>query len=441
MNNTGSLKRTDAARMGDALAGLLAGRGLPTAVAAVLLAILLISFKPFVEQGPSETGGDIVNQLGFGGLGAVSIFCLFTLVDRRRLACLLSPWWLVLLGFFMLSVLNATDPSSAFRTAIFTLIGVLAAITVVVLPRDADAFSAALAAAGFALLGFCYVGLVLYPDLAKHTANSLEPEHAGFWRGTFSHKNIAGPVMACISLAGLHLLRRGWTWTGGSLFVLAIFFMSNTGSKTTVGLVPLAVLLVIGPSLFGLRRLVPLVFLGALGAATVGTVGIVLSDTLWGYSQQIAPGLTYTGRTALWSFLIEMIGKKPWFGYGYESFWGTPFIFTIDQPFDRAWDIRGIVHGHNGYLDLAVLMGLPALAAAMIAFILVPLRDFLRVPHRRENVLVADLFMSILLFTALNALLESFFFRRVDPVWIFFVIAIFGLRFAARFPISTRVPD
>ena len=26
----------------------------------------------------------------------------------------------------------------------------------------------------------------------------------------FAHKNIAGPVMACFSFAGLYLLRRGW---------------------------------------------------------------------------------------------------------------------------------------------------------------------------------------------------------------------------------------
>ena len=47
--------------------------------------------------------------------------------------------------------------------------------------------------------------------------------------------------------------------------------------------------------------------------------------------------------------------------------------------------------------------------------------------------------MMMLFFTALNAFLESFFFRRVDPVWMFFVMAALGLRLTARFPIAAHV--
>ena len=112
---------------------------------------------------------------------------------------------------------------------------------------------------------------------------------------------------------------------------------------------------------------------------------------------------------------------------------------TSDQPFDRAWDIREIVHGHNGYLDIALAMGLPALCAAAYAFFVAPMRDYMRIPLLKENVYLGDFFMMILLFTALNAFLESFFFRRADPVWLFFVFSIIGLRLVARFPVTTRV--
>ena len=46
--------------------------------------------------------------------------------------------------------------------------------------------------------------------------------------------------------------------------------------------------------------------------------------------------------------------------------------------------------------------------------------------------------MMIVLFTALNAFLESFFFRRADPVWLFFVLGLLGLRLVARFPIRSH---
>lgn len=413
-----------------------------TLLTIMLFGISVISFRPFSPMAAEAAGGDIVNQIGFGAVGAASLFCLLAFVDRRVLGSLIGFWWALLLGFFLLSVANAADLSSAFRTATFTLIGVLTMLAVLTTPRDADSLSTVLAVTGLAIVGLCYAGLVLYPDVARHTADSFEPEHAGLWRGAFSHKNVAGPVMAGLSFAGLYLIRRGWRWSGGLLLVSALFFLAHTGSKTTTGLVPLAVLLVMGPSLLGLRRAVPLIFALALLVAAVSTIGIVVSPPLWDLSQQVSPGLTYTGRTTLWSFLLEMIAKKPWFGYGYESFWGTPVVQLQEMPFDSDWDIRGIVHGHNGYLDIAVLMGLPTLTVAAIAFLVVPMADFLRVPHKRENVLLADFFMMTLMFTAFNAFLESFFFRRADPVWLFFVLAVFGLRYVARFTIPGNVsPD
>ena len=105
-------------------------------------------------------------------------------------------------------------------------------------------------------------------------------------------------------------------------------------------------------------------------------------------------------------------------------------------PFDRAWDLSSIVHGHNGYIDVALVMGLPGLAIAVIAFVLAPARDYLRTPLTRENVLLADFFMMIVLFTCLNAFLESFFFRRADPVWLLFVFGVLGLRMTARFSVK-----
>ena len=86
------------------------------------------------------------------------------------------------------------------------------------------------------------------------------------------------------------------------------------------------------------------------------------------------------------------------------------------------------MHGHDGYLDIAVLMGIPALCVAVYTFLIAPLLDYMRIPLRKENIFLGDFFMMIVLFTALNAFLESFFFHRGDPVWLFFVLGVLGLR-------------
>ncbi|WP_367716539.1 hypothetical protein AB2N04_01420 [Nitratireductor sp. GISD-1A_MAKvit] len=141
-----------------------------TVIAAILLTVLLVSFRPFQPSGPELTGsgGDIVNQLGFGGLGAVALMSLLTLVDRRVLVALLSPWWLLLLGFLAIATLNTPVPTDTMRTVAFSIIGILTVAAILTLPRDADAFSRVLVFAGFVILGLSYFGVFALREVAVH---------------------------------------------------------------------------------------------------------------------------------------------------------------------------------------------------------------------------------------------------------------------------------
>jgi O-antigen ligase len=438
MSNIASLKRTEHAPLSAAFTR----EGVATAIAALLLTIVLVSFRPFQPDGSGTSGSDIVNQIGFGALGAISAFCLLSLADPRTVRSLLSPSWLVMLIFFGLSVSRAIDPASALRAASFTLIGIMTMATVLALPRDAEAFSTVLVFTAAVVIGLSYIGLVVFPNEAMHTVNSSEPDQAGLWRGVFTHKNIAGPVMACFSFAGLYLFRRGRRWAGTAIFIAAMIFILNTGSKTTAAVVPLSILIVMLPGLVGMRLGTPVLFGLAIVTTAIGTLGIVFLPPLSHLAAAYFPDLTYTGRTTIWEFAGEMLAQRPWTGYGYDSFWGSPMLLNQDQPFDRAWDVRNIVHGHDGYLDIAVIMGIPALCVAAYTFVYAPMRDYMRIPLRKENIWLGDFFMMVVLFTALNAFLESFFFRRADPVWMFFVLATFGLRQVSLRPIVVRTfPD
>jgi O-antigen ligase len=437
MSNTATLRRTEAVPRSFPV------ERIATLVAAIIFAILIVSFRPFQPTGGAdpEGGGDIVNQIGFSALAVLAVFSLAALADRRRVTALVSPWWCLALGFMFLSVVHASDPDAASRAAIFTLIGMLAIGAVLTLPQSADSYTKILLFCGMVALSLSYLGVVLVPQIAIHQAASSEPQLAGDWRGLFSHKNVAAPVMAAFCFAGLYLFRRGWRRWGGFLFLAAFIFMWNTGSKTTAGLVPVAIVFVILPGMFNLRFLTGLFLLVAMVGMALGTLGIVFIEPLKHLANEYFPGLTYTGRTTIWQFAGAMLMKQPWTGYGYDSFWGTPLLLNQAQPFDRAWDVRNIVNGHEGYLDIAVVMGIPALCAALMAFIVAPIHDYVRTPKLKENIYLADFFMTVLLFTALNAFLESFFFARNNPVWMLFLLACLGLRITARFPIPSSVQN
>jgi O-antigen ligase len=78
----------------------------------------------------------------------------------------------------------------------------------------------------------------------------------------------------------------------------------------------------------------------------------------------VAPGLllgligkdeTLTGRTDIWVELAAAISQKPALGYGYLAFWGLD-----SEP--RYWLEKAVAwnapSGHNGWLDLAISLGI-----------------------------------------------------------------------------------
>lgn len=435
MNSTVTQRRTESWSE-PALAGKLAG-----ILAAIFFTILLVSFRPFNVGTSGLVGkptGDIVNQLGYGTIGAVSLFAMLTMVNTRKLAALVSPWWLILFALAFLAAAHALDPSSSFRALAFTMICILAMVSVLALAPDGDAYQRALLTAAIVVLGLSYAGLAALPDLAKHTAFTNEPEHAGLWRGIYSHKNVAGPVMASLSFIGIYAFRRGTRILGALVAIAGLIFVANTGSKTSAGLVPLVILLVMGPGLFGVRKLGAATVFAAITVAMVGTVGTVLFATIAEVNQTIAPGNTFTGRTDIWSFALDHIAKKPYIGWGFDSFWYSPMVYFGEKDWEAAWDVRGVIHGHNGYVDIALTMGIPTFLFAVFAMLIMPIIDYTKCIRSRENVLLADLFMMVFAFSALNACLESFFFRRSDPVWLLFVTAAIGLRLTSRVAIPSQ---
>jgi O-antigen ligase len=435
MNSTVTQRRTDA-WLDPALTVRLSG-----ALAAVFFTILLVSFSPFNVGTSGAVGqptGDIVNQLGYGGMGAMALFAMLTLVNTRKLVMLISPWWLVLFALAFFSAAHALDPSSSFRALAFTLICILAMVSVLALAPDGDAYQRALLAAAIVVLSLSYFGLIVLPEVAKHTAFTNEPEHAGLWRGIYSHKNVAGPVMAGLSFIGIYAFRRGARFTGALVAIAGLVFVANTGSKTSAGLVPLVILLVMGPGLFGFRKLGAATVFAAIAIAMLATVGTVLFANIGQLNETLAPGNTFTGRTDIWSFALDHIAKKPFIGWGFDSFWYSPTVYFGEKDWEAAWDVRGVIHGHNGYIDIALTMGLPTFVFAVFAMLIVPMLDYAKCIRSRENVLLADLFMMIFAFSALNACLESFFFRRSDPVWLLFVTAAIGLRLTSRVIIHSK---
>jgi O-antigen ligase len=64
---------------------------------------------------------------------------------------------------------------------------------------------------------------------------------------------------------------------------------------------------------------------------------------------------TLTGRTDMWPYVLDMIWKRPWLGYGYSAFWQG-----LNGPSAIIWYATGWnpTHPHNGLLALWIDLGL-----------------------------------------------------------------------------------
>jgi O-antigen ligase len=410
--------------------------------AALFLAILLaawITTDPFPQGAvgaPASSSANLINQLVFVSLAALAAAALWSR-NAGVLRPLLQPSYGLVIFVLVFSLAQSIQPADALRALVFSLIVAGLAATLYALPRDGVHFRNLLFAAAAITVGLSWLGVLIWPEIAIHSdVDPIEPEHAGSWRGHFTHKNIAGAMMAVMGIIGLYAWRSGQRRLGLAILVGAVLFLYLTRSKTSFGLFPVVVILVLVAERipFLLARLALLI--GPVLALNLLTLGSALSPDIRALNQALLSDPSFTGRYDIWRFGFEKLAERPWTGFGYESFWMTDLAKYGESKLELAWSVGGIVHGHNSYLDMAIALGWPGLAVIVYAFVLKPVLDFHRAKPTRENRLLASAACMIWLFVSLCMCLEVFYFRRADPIWVSLLIAVFALRLAASYRLA-----
>tara|TARA_R110002020_G_scaffold18931_41_gene65610 strand:- start:454 stop:1860 length:1407 start_codon:yes stop_codon:yes gene_type:complete len=420
-------------------------RGVAILLSTLGLGLMLISLKPFVSASMiSEVvrdEGSALNQFGFLAAGMVFTVAMLCLTSRKVLASLLTPGFLLLAVVLAYNIATSPAPAPVFRAVVLTVIGMLIAFSAIVLPRGEKDFRIALTVATLATLALSYGGLIAFPNLATHGYDVYEPQHSGLWRGHFSHKNIAGPVMCVIAIFGIYLIRSRHRAVGWIIFAAGAVFVMQTGSKTTSGLFPVAVLIVLSASIFGRTAAAILFNLMALAAACLFTLGSLSHPEISDLVLDLLGDQTYTGRTTLWEFSLSKIPEKPWLGFGLYNFWSSGNVLGLDKPFEAAWDYRYIIHGHNNYLDMVLNLGVVGGGVLVWVLFVAPMVNYARARRNPGNRKLADMFFMIIVFMGLLSFLETFFLARNDPIWLMHVFAVFGLHLLARFDINAGTLD
>ena len=341
---------------------------------ALLIALLLyimIGHNPFNHDLTFDplTGGALMSPVNrYIWLGLLAAAAPVLVARRAALPAFAARLWPVLLLFvwFAATTTWAIDPAASQRRFFLMLVGLVICIAVRLGLPEARARFATIAWACAIMVLIDLVSWVVAPS-ASMTDLGLAAIH--------NHKNTLGAVALFVGLV-LTPYAAAQTTTGKRLFwwglvVGDLALLVASQSKTSLGIAAAAALA--APMILamaGLRaRLLWSLGIGALAALVAAGFGWLawcgLSglDPLWPIEQ-----LNFTHRTDVWRFLLTEIGKRPWHGVGFGSFWDVdpavqPSLKTDewfakpDAPTNEA---------HNGYLDLMATTGVVGLVGGLV---------------------------------------------------------------------------
>ena len=358
------------------------------------------------------SGGDPVTQILWLGVYAVT-FCLIASQWRRFVSVVMRDKLLLLLIVVaVLSVVWSFAPEVTLRRSV-ALVGTTAfgayLATQYTLGGQLRLLAWALGIA--AILSFVF-GLAL-PSYGI----SSDPLFQGDWQGIYNHKNALGSAMSLAAVVFLILAtssrRHRWIAWGGFVLALSLVVLSN--SKTA--LVVFLAFLILWPIYRSLRwrytLVVPfLIFAALLG----GSIAVGLWSNAGFLLDSIGRDTTLTGRTELWSLVLDKVRERPLLGYGYSGFW-----LGLRGESASIWLATGseVPAADNGWLDLWLSLGILGVLVFVAGLSAAFLRaaSWARVSSTREGVWPCMFLTFILLYS----ISESVFLEQNSMFWILYV--------------------
>jgi exopolysaccharide production protein ExoQ len=239
------------------------------------------------------------------------------------------------------------------------------------------------------------------------------------YAGYFAQKNDLGECAAAAYLLALHeLFQKGWgrRFLGAIVVVIAVCLVFLSQSKTAFGLALVCPLLAwLTLIVRKLARVSLAVILLILPVCYALLSSVAHSSLMERLSYILYRDSTLTGRTIIWDFAKSEIARRPFVGWGYQSFWLVP-----DSPgFWAPGFIKMMPNAHNGYYDTMLETGYVGLVLLLV-FIVSTLHAVGRVADRDPA--RAQFMLSYALFFILYNFFESLWMRGYLFLWVMFVI-------------------
>jgi exopolysaccharide production protein ExoQ len=396
-----------------------------TAILLGLLTLVFVGVQPFQERMPATDlitgpyqatgGGDALRQILYLLVFAGAVMQAFLKRGFSFIAAV-PPMLLVILAWCLLSVVWAQAQDVALRRAALAIVLTFSVVLLV----DALGVERSLSTLRTVLIGVLIVNWasILLVHQAIHLPGEQDAALVGDWRGMYFHKNIAGAVCALSAMVFIFCAFRSRPWWNSVLAFAAIGFLVMTRSKSSLGLMPLAVALGLVYRV-AWRRDIDRLLLAIVASLAVLAIAMFALASAASISQALDDPTGFTGRSAIWQAELAFIRDHPFLGYGFGTFADSGSLSPLHNYVAGTW-VEFVAHGHNGYLQLLVTIGGIGFALAIIGFILVPAVQFWR--RKDADLNLKALLFAIFTFIVMHNMMESDFLENDSPVWVTFLM-------------------
>ena len=265
---------------------------------------------------------------------------------------------------------------------------------------------------------------------------SQDPYMKSALQGAMNHRVHLGTVSAVGALASFLVARtaeRSKLWAAAAAYGAAASLTTLVVSRAATPLVGLVVALSVlaGVELASRLRLGSLATLAGLALLLVaaGVVGWLHRS---GLASALGKNPDLSGRTQLWSLVLDAARLHPWLGNGYSAFWLHPTAAAAV----RAALYNEPYHSHNGALELMLEyggIGLALVAAFVVAAYERAIRGYLRLRLAAPLVLIT--------YALVLNLTEVFWGQCRPPAAFQWVVLMLALGEAFQSTGRARAPD
>jgi exopolysaccharide production protein ExoQ len=266
-------------------------------------------------------------------------------------------------------------------------------------------------------------------------------DHPGAWKGVFGYKNILGSMMLIGTFTFILLPKYENSDSGISYnhksykfdkfykfykycgLLLTVFLIVCSTSKTSLIVSIILLLILFFYSKYRWQGKITVVYLD-IAILIVASMATVLIGNWAEILTAIGRDPTLTGRTPMWGAALGKLMERPFFGFGRGAFWSPGSQYAKDVGFALT-DGFTPPHGHNGFIDMALDVGLVGLLLFAISFFITYFRalKLAYAAKEPENLW----YLAFLIFLVMNNLTESFLLYKTNIYWTLYLAAAWTL--------------